>query len=118
MKNLTKIKGDASYRKFFRQKNNQNTSIIVHAKKEKFKNLLIYDAINKILNKNKVLAPNLYEENYRKNYIEIEDFGNESSGRCDRFGLKIIVIGAILAIFVAFGDSFVFGRPLHGHRIT
>ena len=78
MKNLTKIKGDASYRKFFRQKNNQNTSIIVHAKKEKFKNLLIYDAINKILNKNKILAPSIYSENYSKNYIEIQDFGDET----------------------------------------
>ena len=78
MKNLTKIKGDASYRKFFRQKNNKNTSIIVHAKKEKFKNLLIYDAINKILNKNKILAPSIYSENYSKNYIEIQDFGDET----------------------------------------
>ena len=78
MKNLTQIKGDASYRKFFRQKNNKNTSIIVHAKKEKFKNLLTYDAINKILNKNKILAPSIYSENYSKNYIEIQDFGDET----------------------------------------
>ena len=78
MKNLIKIKGDASFRKFFRKKKNDYSSVVVFAKKEKFKNLLIYDAINKILNKNKVLAPNLYEENYRKNYIEIEDFGNET----------------------------------------
>ena len=78
MKKLKKIKGDASFRKFYRKKNNQNTSIIVFAKKEKFKNLLVYDAINKILNKNKILAPNLYKENYSKNYIEIQDFGNET----------------------------------------
>ena len=78
MKNLIKIKGDASFRKFFRKKNNNYTSIVVIAKKEKIKNLLIYDAINKILNKNKILAPNLYKENYSKNYIEIQDFGNET----------------------------------------
>ena len=78
MKKLIKIKGDASFREFYRKKNNQNTSIIVFAKKEKFKNLLVYDAINKILNKNKILAPKLYKENYRKNYIEIQDFGNET----------------------------------------
>ena len=78
MKNLIKIKGDASFRKFFRKKNKDSSSIVVFDKKEKFKNLLIYDAINKILIKNKVLAPNLYEENYSKNYIEIEDFGNET----------------------------------------
>ena len=78
MKSLVKIKGDASFRKFFRKKKNNITSIIVFAKKEKFKNLLIYDAINKILIKNKILAPKLYEENYSKNYIEIEDFGKET----------------------------------------
>ena len=78
MKNLSKIKGDASFRNFFRKKNNHLTSIVVFAKKEKFKNLLVYDAINKILNKNKILAPKLYKENYNKNYIEIQDFGNET----------------------------------------
>ena len=78
MKNLIKIKGDASFRKFFRKKKKDYSSIVVFAQKEKFKNLLIYDAINKILIKNKILAPKLYKENYSKNYIEIEDFGNET----------------------------------------
>ena len=78
MKKILKIKGDASFRKFYRKKNNNYTSVLVFAKKEKFKNLLVYDAINKILNKNKILAPKLYKENYNKNYIEIQDFGNET----------------------------------------
>ena len=78
MKKMLKIKGDASFRKFYRKKNNNYTSVLVFAKKEKFKNLLVYDAINKILNKNKILAPKLYKENYNKNYIEIQDFGNET----------------------------------------
>jgi aminoglycoside/choline kinase family phosphotransferase len=78
MKNIKKIKGDASHREFFRKKNKYQTSIIVLAKKEKIKNLLIYDAINKILNKNGVLAPLLYQENFKKSYIEIQDFGNKS----------------------------------------
>ena len=77
-KNLKKIKGDASFRKFFRKKNKNFTSIIVLAEREKFKNLLIYDAINKILLANKILAPITYKENYKKNFIEIEDFGNNS----------------------------------------
>ena len=72
------IKGDASLRKFFRKKDKKFTSIIVFAKKEKFKNLLVYDSINKILNKNKILAPKLYQENYDKNFIEIEDFGDDT----------------------------------------
>ncbi len=73
---LKKIKGDASFREFYRNK--ENKSIVVISKKEKLKNLLIYDAINKILVKNKILAPNLLSENYINNYIEINDFGDQT----------------------------------------
>ena len=77
-KNLKKIKGDASFRTFFRKKENRKSSIIVYAKKEKKKNLLIYDAINKILIRNNILAPTLLIENYSKNFIEIENFGDQT----------------------------------------
>ena len=73
--NLSKLKslsGDASFRKFYRNKNN----IIVVSKKDTRKNLLIYDAINKILIKNKIKAPKLISQNYRSKLIQIEDFGN------------------------------------------
>ena len=73
---LQKIKGDASFRTFYRNK--KRNSIFAYAKKEKKKNLLIYDAVNKILIKNKILAPNLISHSYKKNFIEIEDFGNVS----------------------------------------
>ena len=73
---LKKIKGDASFREFYRNK--ENKSIVVFSKKEKLKNLLVYDAINKILIKNKILAPNLLSESYLNNYIEIEDFGDQT----------------------------------------
>jgi aminoglycoside/choline kinase family phosphotransferase len=75
---LKKIKGDASFRSFYRNLSSKKKSIIVFASKEKEKNLLIYDAINNLLIKNKILAPKLYSENYKKNYIEIEDFGDNS----------------------------------------
>ena len=78
MNNLKKIKGDASSRKFFRKKDKKITSIIVHTQKDKSKNLLAYDAVNKILIKNDVLAPSLYQENYNKNFIEIQDFGDQT----------------------------------------
>ena len=78
MKNLKKIKGDASSRKFFRKKDKKITSIIVYTQKDKSKNLLAYDAVNKILIKNDVLAPSLYQENYNKNFIEIQDFGDQT----------------------------------------
>ena len=75
-KKLKKLKGDASLRKFYR--NNNNKSIIVIANKEKNKNLLVYDAINKILIKNNILAPKLFNQNYHKNYIEIQDLGSKT----------------------------------------
>ena len=78
MKNLRQIKGDASHRKFFRKKINKKKSIIVLTKKDKNKNLVIYDAINKILIKNNILAPYLLKENFDKNFIEIQDFGDET----------------------------------------
>ena len=75
---LKKIKGDASFRSFYRKTNNKKNSIIVYATKEKENNLLIYDAINSLLIENKILAPKLYKENYKQNFIEIEDFGDDT----------------------------------------
>ena len=75
---LKKIKGDASFRSFYRKKSKKRNSIIVYATKEKEKNLLIYDAVNSLLIDNKVLAPKLYKENYKQNFIEIEDFGDDT----------------------------------------
>ena len=76
LKNLKSIKGDASLRKFYRNK--KNNSIIVFSNKEKNKNLLIYDSVNKILIKNKILAPKLINQNYSNNFIEIQDLGNNT----------------------------------------
>ena len=76
IKNLKEIKGDASFRKFYRNK--KKNSIIIIANKEKNKNLLIYDAINKILIKNEIIAPKLLNQNYLKNYIEIQDLGKKT----------------------------------------
>ena len=75
---IKKIKSDASFRSFYRKKNNKENSIIVYATKEKEKNLLIYAAINSLLIENKILAPKLYKENYKKKFIEIEDFGDDT----------------------------------------
>ena len=38
---LKKISGDASFREFYRVKKNNKTSIIVLAKREQFKNLIV-----------------------------------------------------------------------------
>ncbi len=74
LNNFKKISGDASFRSFYRTKK----SLLVFCKKEKKINLEIYDAINKILNRNKIKAPLLISNNYYKNYIEIEDFGDQT----------------------------------------
>ena len=75
-KNLKKLSGDASFRFFFRKKNHKQSSIIVFCKKQKKSNLVIYEAINNLLIKKNLLAPKMINYNYKKNYIEIEDFGD------------------------------------------
>ena len=75
---LKKISGDASFREFYRLKKGNKTSIIVQAKKNKFKNLIIYVIINKILKENKINAPKLISNHYQNNMIEISDLGEKS----------------------------------------
>ena len=99
-KELKQIKGDASFRKFYRNK--KNHSIVVYAKKKKVKNLLIYDAINKILLKNKILAPKLLGQNYKNNYIEVEDFGDDVLNKLLKLKKtnKILTFKKILKILI------------------
>ena len=93
--NFTKISGDASFRTFYRGDN----SILVFSKKDKNKNLLVYDSVNKILLKNNIPAPKLIKENYNQNYIEIEDLGKvqalkiiKSKKNKKRFFLEIVKV--------------------------
>ena len=76
--NLDKYKllaGDASFRKFYRS---TEGSVIVFSQKNKYSNLVVYDAINKCLRSNGVNTPKLKKEYYKKNYIEIEDLGDDT----------------------------------------
>jgi hypothetical protein len=75
---IKKISGDASFRDFYRLKKNNKTSIIVSAKKDKYKNLIVYSVINNILNSNKIHAPRLISNYYKENMIEISDLGEKS----------------------------------------
>jgi len=72
------IAGDASFRTFYRLIQKKNRKIIVFAKKEKYKNLIAYSAINNFLRINKILTPKVYAHNYSKGIIVIEDFGDVS----------------------------------------
>ena len=75
---LKKISGDASFREFYRLQKGKNTSIIIQAKKEKFKNLITYIVVNKILTKYKIYAPKLISNHYEHNIIEVTDLGQKS----------------------------------------
>jgi aminoglycoside/choline kinase family phosphotransferase len=75
---LKKISGDASFREFYRLKKNNKSSVIVFAKKEKFKNLAVYTVINNVLNDNKINAPKLLSNHYKNDMIEISDLGEKS----------------------------------------
>jgi len=75
---IKKISGDASFREFYRLKKNNKTSIIVSAKKDKYKNLIVYSVVNNILNSNKIHAPRLISNYYEKNMIEISEQRDKS----------------------------------------
>ena len=54
------IVGDASFRNYYRFLINKKSRIIVIAKKEKYKNLVAYCAVNDYLRKHKILSPKLF----------------------------------------------------------
>ena len=75
---ILSIAGDASFRMFYRLALNKTSKIIVLARKEKYKNLIVYSAINKFLRVNKILAPQIYKHDFSKGIIVVEDFGDTS----------------------------------------
>ena len=70
------IEGDASFRKFYRIIRNKNSKIMAIAKKEKYKNLIVYSAINKFLRYNRIKAPEVFIQDYSKGIMIMEDFGD------------------------------------------
>ena len=75
---IKKILGDASFREFYKIEKNSKFTILVKANKDKFRNLIIYAAINELLIKNKIKAPKLVQEYFVKNMMEIEYLGSYS----------------------------------------
>ena len=66
---IKRISGDASFREFYRIKKKKKTSIIVFATKEKFRNLIVYCVVNKILNDYNILSPRLIKNSYKVNFL-------------------------------------------------
>ena len=75
---LKKISGDASFREFYRIQKNSTSTILVKANKDKFKNLIVYAAVNKLLISNKIKAPKLIKEYFDNGMMEIENLGDTS----------------------------------------
>ena len=75
---LKKIRSDASFREFFRLKKGNKTSIIVAAKKERYRNLIAYSAINKFLRRKGIHTPKTISQHFSEGIMEIEDFGDNT----------------------------------------
>jgi N-acetylmuramate 1-kinase len=75
---LKKISSDASFREFYRVQKNLLSSILIKTNKDKFKNLIVYAAVNKLLIDNKIKAPKLLKEYFKNGMMEIEDLGTHS----------------------------------------
>ena len=75
---LKKIRSDASFREFFRLKKGNKTSIIVTAKKERYRNLIAYSAINKFLRGKGIHTPKTISQHFSEGIMEIEDFGDHT----------------------------------------
>jgi len=69
---------DASFRSFYRLLLNKKKRIIVISRREKYKNLVAYCAVNNHLRKNKILSPKLFNHDLKNGIIVIEDFGKTS----------------------------------------
>ena len=75
---LKKIRSDASVREFFRLYKGKKSTIIVTAKKERFKNLIAYSAINRFFRKKGIYTPKLISQHFNEGIMEIEDFGSNT----------------------------------------
>jgi len=75
---IKKISGDASFREFYKIEKNSKKTILIKANKDKFRNLIIYAAVNELLIKNNINAPKLVQEYFANNMMVIENLGNHS----------------------------------------
>ena len=75
---IKKISGDASFREFYKIEKNSKSTILVKANKEKYRNLIVYAAVNELLITNNIKAPKLVQEYFDQNMMEIENLGSLS----------------------------------------
>jgi len=75
---IKEIKGDASFRKYFRIYNNKNSYILAFAEKEKESNILNYVLINKFLRNKGINSPKVIDYDYRNGLAILQDFGDKT----------------------------------------
>jgi len=75
---LSPLKGDASFRKYYRLKNFRKSFILSHTEKEKNLNIKTYEKISTILKKKRILVPEVFCNDFKKGFNLIQDLGNKS----------------------------------------
>ncbi len=75
---IKEIKGDASFRKYFRIYQKNKSFILASAEQEKKSNILNYVLINKFLRKQDISAPKVLDCDYKNGLALLQDFGDKT----------------------------------------
>ena len=75
---IKEIKGDASFRKYFRINCKNKSYILASAEQEKKSNILNYVLINKFLSKQGINAPKVIDYDYKDGLALLQDFGDKT----------------------------------------
>jgi len=75
---LSPLKGDASFRKYYRLEDLNKSFILCHTNKEKNLNIKTYKKISTILRKKKILVPQVFCSDFKKGFNLIQDLGNKN----------------------------------------
>jgi len=75
---IKEIKGDASFRKYFRIYQKNKSYILASAEKEKKSNILNYILINKFLSKRGISVPQVIDYNYKNGLALLQDLGDKT----------------------------------------
>jgi aminoglycoside/choline kinase family phosphotransferase len=75
---IKEIKGDASFRQYFRIYLKNKSYILASAEWEKKSNILNYVLVNKFLNKKGINAPKVIDYDYKNGLALLQDFGDKT----------------------------------------
>jgi len=75
---IKEIKGDASFRKYFRIYHKNKSYILASAEQDKKSNILNYVLINKFLSKQGINAPKVIDYDYKNGLALLQDFGDKT----------------------------------------